>query len=78
MLGKLFDAVFGCWHTHYTFPMSERSSSRRGKAVPLTGTYVVCLDCGRDFSYDWEGMRVLSPRSEKTRSAGSLVTKGKA
>jgi hypothetical protein len=24
-------------------------------------TYVVCLDCGKEFDYDWEGMRVGQP-----------------
>lgn len=24
-----------------------------------TGTYVVCLDCGKEFAYDWNQMRVL-------------------
>jgi len=24
-----------------------------------TGTYVVCLDCGRHFDYDWSQMKVV-------------------
>lgn len=24
-----------------------------------TGLYVVCLDCGRHFDYDWSQMRVV-------------------
>jgi hypothetical protein len=30
-----------------------------------TGTYVVCLDCGAEFAYDWKKMRVLSPSETK-------------
>ena len=30
-----------------------------------TGTYVVCLDCGTEFAYDWKKMRVLSPNEQK-------------
>ncbi len=26
-----------------------------------TGTYVVCLDCGKEFAYDWKQMKVVSP-----------------
>ncbi|HWR16758.1 MAG TPA: hypothetical protein VN577_18170 [Terriglobales bacterium] len=26
-----------------------------------TGTYIVCLDCGKEFAYDWKEMRVVSP-----------------
>ena len=75
MLGKMFDAVFGCWHTHYSFPISVRPGSRRNRAASLTGTYVVCLDCGKEFPYDWKEMRVLSTSMEKTRSVTSLATK---
>jgi hypothetical protein len=75
MLGKMFDAVFGCWHTHYSFPISVRPGSRRSRAASLTGTYVVCLDCGKEFPYDWKEMRLLSTSMEKTRSVTSLATK---
>jgi RNase P subunit RPR2 len=30
------------------------------------GTYVVCLDCGQEFRYDWKAMRVgeaVEPRA---------------
>lgn len=75
MLGKMFDAVFGCWHTHYSFPISVRPGSRCNRAASLTGTYVVCLDCGKEFPYDWKEMRVLSTSMEKTRSVTALATK---
>ncbi len=26
----------------------------------MTGTYVVCLDCGKEFPYDWQEMRVVT------------------
>ena len=25
------------------------------------GTYVVCLDCGKEFDYNWKEMRIGSP-----------------
>lgn len=31
-----------------------------------TGTYVVCLDCGKEFAYDWEQMKVLSDTAAAT------------
>jgi hypothetical protein len=73
MLSKVFDAVFGCWHSHYSFPMTVRAGSRRGAAAARTGTYVVCLDCGKEFSYDWQAMKVVEP--QRKESARSLVTK---
>lgn len=38
-----------------------------------TGTYVVCLECGKELPYDWKEMRVVSERESK--SARALVTK---
>ena len=58
MFAKLFDAVFGCWHSHYSFPITIRPGSRRSQAASLTGTYVVCLDCGKEFPYDWKTMKL--------------------
>jgi hypothetical protein len=51
---KLVDALFGCPHKHCTFPIT---STKPGHA---SATYVVCLDCGREFPYDWERMKVVS------------------
>lgn len=69
MFSRLMDAMFGCWHSHYSFPITVRAGSRRSGR---TGTYVVCLDCGKELPYDWHQMRVVEKRRE---SARSLVTK---
>jgi len=63
---SLVDLFFGCWHKHYSFPMTSRGS-HRSPAAALTGTYVVCLDCGKEFAYDWKEMKVLTaaPRGSK-------------
>ena len=58
---KIFDALFGCWHKRISFPQTSKPGQRRCEAATLTGTYVVCLDCGTEFAYDWKKMRVLSP-----------------
>jgi hypothetical protein len=73
MLGKVFDAFFGCWHTHYGFPITVRTG-HRSQAASVTGTYVVCLDCGKELAYDWREMRVISP-SEQRQHLRSLATK---
>ncbi len=31
----------------------------------VTGTYVVCLDCGKELPYDWNSMKVVSARQEE-------------
>ena len=60
---NLFDKVFGCSHKNYSFPVSVRSKLSRSAAASVTGTYVVCLDCGHELPYDWEEMRVVEPET---------------
>ncbi len=61
MFTNLVDALFGCWHKNYSFPITTRRGQRRSPAAAVTGTYVVCLDCGKEFPYDWHEMKVVSP-----------------
>jgi hypothetical protein len=49
MMTKLIDVFFGCRHPRYSFPVTIRGTARRPQAGALTGTYVACLDCGREF-----------------------------
>jgi len=58
MLAKLVDILFGCPHTHRTFPITPTAKMRVSRAAQQTGTYVVCLDCGAELAYDWERMKV--------------------
>jgi RNA polymerase-binding transcription factor DksA len=73
MISRLMDAMFGCWHSHYSFPITIRGGSRRIKAAARTGTYVVCLDCGKELAYDWREMRVVAQQPHE--GARALVTK---
>ena len=72
---SLVNLFFGCWHRNYSFPITTRGS-RRSSAAAQTGTYVVCLDCGKEFAYDWQEMKVLTstPRSSKVTSISDAVT----
>ncbi len=63
MIGSVVDLLFGCWHRNYSFPFSARGQRRSGAAA-ATGTYVVCLDCGKEFPYDWQQMKVVSSSGE--------------
>jgi RNase P subunit RPR2 len=47
----LLNFLFGCSHQRVTWPQG-----RAGQ------TYVACLDCGREFRYDWLAMRIGEPR----------------
>ena len=73
MIAEVFDTVFGCKHSHYSFPISIRPASRRSSASKLTGTYVACLDCGREFPYDWQEMKVITSQAERRNYVASLT-----
>ncbi len=73
MVSRIFDALFGCWHNHYSFPITVKKG-RRSAAALRTGTYVVCLDCGKELPYDWKEMRVVEVDEERA-PVSSLATK---
>lgn len=78
LLSALWDVFFGCRHRHYSFPISSKILRQRSAAAGLTGTYVVCLDCGKEFAYDWQQMKVASPlrpAPAALRSAHSYAVK---
>jgi hypothetical protein len=56
---SLFELVFGCSHQRCSFPITVRGKLRRSPAALITGTYVVCLDCGKEFPYDWKEMKMV-------------------
>ena len=57
MIDSLYNLFFGCRHRRRSFPL--RPVTKRG--APQGDMYVVCLDCGKRFHYDWERMRVGDP-----------------
>ena len=67
MLTNLLDALFGCWHKNYSFPITVRRGERSAAAA-VTGTYVVCLSCGKELPYDWKQMKVI-PLPEEASSS---------
>lgn len=78
LFSALWDVFFGCRHQHYSFPISSKILKQRSAAASATGTYVVCLDCGKEFAYDWEQMKVvaaLRPSTAALRSAHSFAGK---
>ena len=59
-MSKLVDVLFDCCtHARYRSPISVRAGQRRPKAAGMTGMYVVCVDCGKEFAYSWDEMRVI-------------------
>ena len=76
MIAGLIDLLFGCRHSRYSFPVTIRGkAARRPQAGALTGTYVACLDCGREFPYDWQQMKVITSQAERREYVASLATR---
>ena len=73
MLWRIFDAFFGCWHYRYSFPLTVKKGPR-SRAAFATGTYVVCLDCGKELPYDWKQMKIVSVTADRAPVA-SLAPK---
>ena len=64
MLNSILESIFGCAHRTTTFPLTP-ACKVAGRSTTLMGdrrdTYVVCLDCGKEFGYDWNAMRIGDP-----------------
>ena len=74
MIRDMLDVLFGCWHKRYSFPITAKPGQRRTEAAGITGTYVVCLDCGKEFPYDWREMKVVAmPRKPAAAAAAASI-----
>ena len=60
MLQSILDAVMGCSHRRTTFPLTLPRGSAAAQFTDASrkGAYVVCLDCGKEFAYNWKEMRI--------------------
>jgi hypothetical protein len=75
---RLLDVVFGCSHKRCSFPITVRGKLRRSPAASVTGTYVVCLDCGHEFPYDWNEMKLVEAQPANGSDAIPAYTGPKA
>jgi hypothetical protein len=57
VIDSLLNLMFRCSHQRLTRPLTPAST----KGVPQGETYVVCLDCGKKFTYDLQAMRIGKP-----------------
>jgi hypothetical protein len=70
MFNALFNVFSGCSHRNTTFPLtSARKLGAAGTLATPNRTYVVCLDCGTEFQYDWSNMRIGKPVSARQKVA---------
>jgi hypothetical protein len=57
MIDQVINFIFRCSHRRLTRPISARTNP----GSPLAEVYVVCLDCGKQFEYNWAEMRIGKP-----------------
>ena len=57
MIDSVLNLLFRCAHRHLTRPFSPMSIY----GVRQGDTYVLCLDCGKEFAYDLKEMKIGEP-----------------
>jgi hypothetical protein len=67
MKSSILSRAFDCRHKRLTWPVTPLKKP----GVPSRETYVVCLDCARQFAYDWDNMRT-GALIERSPDAGVL------
>lgn len=71
-LVSLADCLYGCSH-RTSFPITLAASVTKYEPQSRsTETYIVCLECGRHFAYDWATMRVIKPPAAWVRKRPEL------
>jgi hypothetical protein len=67
-MASLIEVLFGCSHKNFSFPITKRRGQRHALATAPVGTYVVCLDCGQEFAYDWQQMKVVYGKAGRLKT----------
>lgn len=70
MLELLKIVVFSfvrCWHLNKGPIITCRLGQPRSAVASITGTYVVCLDCGKEYAYDLETGHLIDPEPGRVR-----------
>jgi hypothetical protein len=65
MIDTVLNMLFRCSHRRLTRPLTPVSKA----GVPRGDTHVVCLDCGKQFAYDLNEMRIgkaIAPSHESS------------
>jgi len=57
-LEGLLNCLCGCSHRRTTFPITLPMTVN-GQHRRHAETYIVCVECGRQFAYDWATMRTV-------------------
>ena len=67
LIEMAWSKVFSCRHKKCSLLITCRKGQQRSTVASITGTYFVCLGCGKEFAYDWENMRVIDPDRSRVK-----------
>ena len=73
MLSKLMDAMFGCRHARYSFPITVRAGSRRTSGVSARALTSPAWTAARNSATTGSEMKIVGSQAREV--AHSLVTK---
>ena len=75
MIQSILSTLLGCSHHRTTFPLTpSRKAPGLQLAATRTGTYITCLDCGKEFAYNWSEMKVGQPVVARAAAHAPQVT----
>jgi hypothetical protein len=82
-MNSLLSMILGCSHKRTTFPLTPSVKSKLSEGV-RSRTYIVCLNCGEEFEYNWKEMRIgssarklpVSPTDLRTEQTVALLNAG--
>ena len=74
LFSLVWGRIFSCRHKRCTSLITCRPGQARSKVAAMTGTYFICLDCCKEFAYDWENMRVIDPERNSFRGVMQKAT----
>lgn len=70
MIERIMRLLFRCSHKRITLPITPPGKP----GGPASQAYVVCLDCGGQFAYDWKEMR-MGPQINSPEATAEEETK---
>jgi hypothetical protein len=73
MMNSLLNMILGCAHKRTTFPLTPSLKSKLPDGA-RSRTYIVCLNCGEEFEYNWKEMRIGRSARELSVSPTELRT----
>ena len=73
LLKLLVFSVIRCWHFKKGPIISCRPDQPRSAVSSITGTYLVCLGCGKEYAYDLSNGRVIDPEPARLKLIAAKV-----